>query len=456
MRWVPTLIVLAALALLLSLKPPSAVEAAAPAAHPADPQAAPRAAGVHAADPAVTPAPKGDPAVARAATGAPAAATPAPQKRDPAVVPAQRVVAQAPRNADSVSGYVTAPAGRGLAQMKVALIGPDGKVAATTTSAADGRFTFEHVAPGSYKLTASDPDFLYTTSESTSVTAVQGKAAEANVVLTRGSARIAGVVLDANQKPVADQKIDLTAGGATVSVNTDSKGRFLVSGLVDGTWTVVPAGQPKFARTVKTNGSDTPEVAIALVKKTSLTIRVIGTHLHPVALKGGEQALLRPAGKGDSAAIKSAPVVRVDRDEDKAEEGKEGKELARDDRYGRVTFADLDPGTYELDVVDAKGATSLLSGAAAWAAPMTVTLEAGQERDWPLPIFAATRGLGIEVPTGVIIFMVIAIGLLIFATPLLFPPPLAPQRPPMLPAAAHPAAPAPAAAPAATPAAASH
>jgi carboxypeptidase family protein len=449
MKWVPTLIVLAALALLLSLKPPSAVEAAAPAARQTEPHAAALAGGAHAPEVAFTAAaPKSDPAVVHAATAAP----PAPRAHDPAVVAAPRVVATPPRNADSVTGYVTAPAGRGLAQMKVALIGPDGKAVATTTSAADGRFTFEHVAPGAYKLTASDPDFLYTTAEPASVTAVQGKAAEANVVLTRGSARISGVVLDANQKPVADQKIDLTAGGATVSVNTDSKGRFMVSGLVDGTWTVVPAGQPRFARTVKTNGSDTPEVSIALVKKSSLTIRVIGTHLHPIALKGGEKAFLRPAGKSDADATKSSPVVNVEKEEE--------KELARDDRYGKVAFADLDPGTFELDVVDAKGTTSLLSGAAPWAAPMTVTLEAGQERDWPLPIFAATRGLGIEVPTGVIVFMIVALGLLIFATPLLFPPPLAPQRPPMAPASAAPAAPAPPAATAtpatATPATASH
>jgi hypothetical protein len=49
--------------------------------------------------------------------------------------------------------------------------------------------------------------------------------------------------------------------------------------------------------------------------------------------------------------------------------------------------------------------------------------------------------------------MVVAIGLLIFATPMLFPPPLAPKRPP-LPAPAAPTTAAPAAA--ATPATVSH
>lgn len=454
MKWVPTLIVLAALALLLSLKPPSAVQAAVQAtvqtthagAHQAEPKPA-----------TMVPAPKEVEGVARASTNSPVAAAPAPQKRDPAaVVPAPRVVAQAPRNADSITGYVNSPAGRGLPQIKVSLIGPDGKVVATTSSAADGRFTFEKVAPGPYKLTAADPDFLYTTAEPASVTAVQGKAVEANVVLTRGSARISGIVVDANQKAVADQKIDLSAGGATVSVNTDSKGRFLVSGLADGTWTVVPAGMPRFARTVKTNGSDTPEVSIALVKRASLTIRLVGTILHPLALKGGEKAYLRPAGKSDAAAMKTVPVEFVTRDEEKSDEGKagkEGRELARDERYGKVTFADLEPGTWEIEIVDAKGANSLLTGAPPWTTSTAITLEAGQDRDWPLPTHLASRGLGIEVPFGVVCFMIVAIGLLIFATPMLFPPPLAPKRPP-LPAPAAPTSAAPAAA--ATPATASH
>jgi hypothetical protein len=437
------LIVLAALALLLSLKPPAAVQAAAPAVAPDEPQSA-----------TMVPGPKVDLGVARASTGSPVAAAPAPQLRDPAVVPAPKVVAQAARDADTISGHVNSPAGRGQAQMKVSLIGPDGKVVATTSSAADGRYTFEHVAPGTYKVTATDPDFFYTTAESATVTAVQGKAVEANVVMSRGSARISGVVVDANQKPVADQKIDLTAGGATISVNTDSKGRFLVNGLADATWTVVPAGQPQFARTVKTDGVATPEVSIALVKRAALTIRVIGTHLHPLALKGGEQAYLRPAGKSDPAAMKTTAVARIDHGEEKGADGKEGKELSRDERYGKVAFADLEPGEWELEVVDAKGTTSLLSGAAPWASPTRFKLEAGQDRDWPLPTYLATRGLGVEVPFGVICVMVVALGLLIFATPLLFPPPLVPQRPPTaaLPAAPTPAAPTPAttATPAAT------
>jgi hypothetical protein len=400
--------------------------------------------------------PKADHGAARATTGGPvasAAPAPAPQKSGPEVVPALLIVPQLPRNADSITGYVTSPAGRGQSQMRVSLIGPDGKAVATTTSAGDGRYTFDHVAAGTYKLTAADPDFLYTTAEAASVTAEKGKAVEANVVMTRGAARIAGVVVAANQKAIPDQKIDLTAGGATISVNTDPKGRFLVNGLVDGTWTVVPDGMPQLARTIKTNGVDTPEVAIALVKRTSLAIRVVGTHLHPLALKGTEKAYLRPAGKSDEASTKSAPLLLVDKGEGK--EGKEGRELERDERYGRVAFADLLPGAWELEIVgtgpDAKP-VSLLSGAAPWETPTPVTLEAGQEMEWPLPTFAATRGLGVEVPFGVICFMIVAIGLLIFATPLLFPPPLAPKRPPLpatAPAAAAPAAAAPAAAPAA-------
>jgi hypothetical protein len=457
MKWVPTLIVLAALALLLSLKPPAAVQAAAPATHGSQPQVAVQGAmrPDHAAALAATTAPR----PANGPVGAAAPAAPAQQPADREVVPALLIVPQAPRNADSVTGYVTSPSGRGQAQMSVALVGPDGKPVATTTSAKDGRYTFEHVAPGTYKLTASDPDFLYTTAEAATVTAVSGKAVEANVVLTRGSARIAGTVVDANQKPIADQKMNLSAGGAALSVNTDVKGRFLVNGLVDGSWTVVPDGMPQFSRTIRTNGLDTPEVTISLIKRASLTIRVIGTHLHPLSLKGGAKGYLRPAGKSDPAAMKTTDVVLVDTEEASASGGKEGhdakeakgeKKLARDERYGRVTFTDLLPGEWELEIArtgaDGKP-VSLLTGAAPWELPTPVTLEAGQERDWPLPTFEATRGLGVEVPLGVILFMIVGIGLLIVVTPLIFPRPLAPKRPPI-------PAPAPAsAAPAATPAA---
>jgi hypothetical protein len=430
MKWVPTLILLGVFALLLSLKPPAAVQAAALASHPAEPQSAGMQPDHGAGQKAAPTAAKGGAPVAAATP----AASPQHSAHEQEVVPALLIIPQAPRNADSVTGYVTAQGGRGQGQMKVALIAADGKQVATTTSGADGRYTFDHVAPGAYKVVANDPDFLYTTAEAASVTAEKGKAAEANIVMSRGGARIAGSVVDANQKAIADQKINLSAGGATISVNTDSKGRFLVNGLVDGTWTVVPDGMPQLSRTVKTNGVDTPEVAIALLKRASLTIRVIGTHLHPLAIKGKEKALLRQAGKSDAAGTLTTEVALVDK--------QDGKELERDERYGRVVFADLAPGAWELEIVDAKG-NSLLTGAAPWETPTPITLEAGQERDWPLPTFNAARGLGVEVPLGVIIFMIVAIGLLIFATPVLFPPPLTPKKPAMAPAAAAtPAAPA--------------
>jgi len=422
MKWVPALIVVAAFGVFayISAHGPSAddaqtrTKAAAPGAAqaPAAYGGSQETGARHGAEPTSVAAAPNEPA----------------QKGGPAVVPALRIQPPPPRNPDSVSGFVRSPAGRGVALARVALIAADGKEVATTTAAVDGRYAFDKVAPATYTVVATDPDFLYTASEPATAVAEKGKAVEVNVAMMRGAARISGVVLDAAAKPVADQRMVLTAGAETVSVNTDAKGRFLVNGLVDGSWTVAPEGRPDLARKVQTKGAETPELAIALVRKASLEIHIVGTKVHPVALKkDGAIAYLRPLGKSDDASTQRKPVEMV--------EEADGKELERDQRFGRAAFENLEPGQYELEVADGKN-TSVLTGLAAWTTPTPVSLEAGQAREWPLTTALSARGLGIEVPFGVKCFMFIAIALLIFVTPILFPAPAAPKRPPTVPAPA--------------------
>ena len=429
MKWAPALIVVAAFCVFawISAHKPAGEEKPSNAAAPA-------AAGHAAPAPAGNGTQEGAPAHGAAPSNAAAASGEPAAKGSPAVVPAMKLLPPPPRNPDSVFGHVRAPSGRGLAQARVALIGADGKEVAATTTGPDGHYAFDLVKPASYTVVATDPDFLYTVSEPATAVAEKGKAVEADVTMKRGGARISGVVLDFAGKPVADQKIEVTAGGAAVAVNTDSKGRFLVNGLVDGTWTVTPAGRTELAKRVAATGTTTPEVVIALVKRASLEIQVRGTKLHPISIKkDGASAFLRPAGKTDDASTKRQEVELV--------EEAEGKTLDRDQRYGQVAYADLDPGDYELEIADHKG-TSILTGLPQWTTPTPITLEAGQSRVWPLTTALSARGLGVEVPFGAKCFMFIAIALLIFVTPILFPAPAAPKRPPTLPSPATPATPA--------------
>ena len=425
MKWAPALIVVAAFCVF------AYISAHKPAGDEKQPDAAAPAAAGHAVP---VQAQEGAPAHGAAPSNAAAASSEPAAKGSPAVVPAMKLLPPPPRNPDSVFGHVRAPSGRGLAQARVALIGADGREVAATTTGPDGRYAFDLVKPATYTVVATDPDFLYTVSEPATAVAEKGKAVEADVTMKRGAARISGVVLDFAGKPVADQKIEVTAGGAAVAVNTDSKGHFLVNGLVDGTWTVTPAGRTDLAVKIATTGLATAMVVIALVKKASLEIQVRGTKIHPVSIKkDGATAFLRPAGKSDDASTRRQEVVMV--------EETDGRKLERDQRFGRVAYGELDPGEYELEIADHKG-TSILTGLPQWTTPTPITLEEGQSRVWPLTTALSARGLGVEVPFGWKCFMFIAIALMIFVTPILFPAPAAPKRPPSLPTPATPATPA--------------
>lgn len=328
-------------------------------------------------------------------------------------IPATPVLPPPPRNPNSVVVTVRDPAGRGQPQIQVALLDGAGKPVAKKSSDAAGRVAFDGVAPGSYRVVAYDPDYLYTARGEASLVTKANEFQETELRVERGSCGLRGSVVDGSGRPLVERRVLLTAGGAEFAVNTDSKGRFLVNGLVAGNWTVAADGFLDRKQSVTLVEGATGEVALLLASTSSVEVELAGSHLHPAHFVGGEQALLRPATGGD-------PLVRQ-------------MELLTDGSHehanvARARFDGLAPGAWQLELVDAKGA-SLIGHDAVWKRPVPLDLTEGSHRVVPLKTIASARGAGVEVPTLAIVFMVVVIGALMVATPILFPPPLVAKRP---------------------------
>jgi hypothetical protein len=126
-------------------------------------------------------------------------------------------------------------------------------------------------------------------------------------------------------------------------------------------------------------------------------------------------ALLRPTGNTQITPLKRSMTLH--------DEGGHGHH-----QVARADFGGIQPGAYELEILDAKG-ESLLQPGKSWSAPIPLTLVEGDVRTLPLQTGASARGGGVKVPTGAIVFMFLAIGAMVFVTPILFPAPLVAKRP---------------------------
>src|SRR5262249_19179441 len=116
-------------------------------------------------------------------------------------IPSALIVPLATSAPDGVGGSVRSASGQPLPALRVTLVAGDGTVVKSTTTGADGRFNFDGIKAGTYKVSVADPDFLYTTAHEAKVTVESGKAAPVEIVMERGPARIAGTIVDALQKP---------------------------------------------------------------------------------------------------------------------------------------------------------------------------------------------------------------------------------------------------------------
>jgi large repetitive protein len=132
----------------------------------------------------------------------------------------------------SVSGIVTDPTGAPLAGATVSLEGAG--VNATTTSAADGSFTFNGLDLGQYTVKASNPLYVSPTPQIADVTDY-GMTTTVALQFTAGSTINGEATV--NEAPLAGVTVTID-GPVTVTTTTDGDGLYSVGVLPVGTYTV--------------------------------------------------------------------------------------------------------------------------------------------------------------------------------------------------------------------------
>ncbi|WP_024800308.1 MFS transporter [Nocardia sp. BMG51109] len=155
-----------------------------------------------------------------------------------------------------VSGVVRRADGAGpLGEATVTLTDPDGEVVGTAITTDDGRYACGAVAPGSYTLVAVAERMrphaaTLTVPESGALRFDIDLEAEATAVLA-GSAQADGRVVPDAQVTVLDAD-----GGLIASARTDADGRYQVSDLPEGRYTVVTRGYPPVTANVTVTGDE--------------------------------------------------------------------------------------------------------------------------------------------------------------------------------------------------------
>ena len=102
------------------------------------------------------------------------------------------------------------------------------------TSSGDGSYSFENITPGEYTISIAKTGYQ---NASISVTVTAGKTSRADIVLIQSYGSISGIVKDATTElPI--QGVNIQTDPATSSVTTDSDGRYKISGITPGSFTV--------------------------------------------------------------------------------------------------------------------------------------------------------------------------------------------------------------------------
>ncbi|WNL44395.1 SdrD B-like domain-containing protein [Dyella sp. BiH032] len=170
---------------------------------------------------------------------------------------------------DDVNGNQVRDTGEGLGNVTVTLTGTDDlgqAVNLTATTAADGSYKFEHLRPGSYSVTETQPTGLgdvgsragtaggsTTPNVISAIALAQGTAATGYDFIDHGSVLSGAVYFDKNGNGVRDAG-EPGLGGVTVTlsgpitrtVTTDATGAYQFAGLVAGTYTVTEAQPPLY------------------------------------------------------------------------------------------------------------------------------------------------------------------------------------------------------------------
>jgi hypothetical protein len=288
----------------------------------------------------------------------------------------------------------------------------------------DGRFVFRDLAAGTYRVTAEDPNLLYTVATTTTVQFTDAGTNDVVVHLDRGLCSVQGVVVNNSGEAVAGSTVELRSDRFHQSVRTNSKGVYQVGGLPQGPWRIGVRGFADSEESLDLRPGQVGEQALSIVELANLRVTLSASPLHPYHFSGDDVVRVRAAdGSVEHSKLVPPPTE---------EEGGHGPSSTT------VSFERLQPGDYEVSVTNATG-ESLLGGKTP---PKCKVLEGG-DHSWSIPVLASHRGQGIHVPTWLKVSFFIFFGLLFVVPPILFPPPLTPKRPVGLPATPAPAAEAP-------------
>ncbi|MFC4098834.1 carboxypeptidase regulatory-like domain-containing protein [Paenibacillus xanthanilyticus] len=144
-----------------------------------------------------------------------------------------------------VTGTVLGADGSPIPGANVDIVDPFGQLVTTTTTDAAGNYAFNNLAPGSYRVRASAPNF---SAAQVGVTLAAGEASVVNLILQPEPGVLTGIVHTAADTPLAGTSIRVvTNEGITIATAfTDSAGAFTIPSLPPNSYTV-NFGQQGFA-----------------------------------------------------------------------------------------------------------------------------------------------------------------------------------------------------------------
>jgi uncharacterized surface anchored protein len=177
-------------------------------------------------------------------------------------------------NLGTIQGRVTdAQTGTPIAGVGVVIVTQgSGVIVASTRTDSNGNYRVTGIAPGNYNVVFSAANF---TSQTVSVNLTAGETEIVNAVLLPNPATIQGQVIDAQTGAGIEGAIVTvtdSAGNIIARVETDSNGRFTVSNLHPGQYTLVASvlGYITGSEIVIVSGGEVVNVVIPLQKKKAL------------------------------------------------------------------------------------------------------------------------------------------------------------------------------------------
>ncbi len=237
-----------------------------------------------------------------------------------------------------IEGRVVLADGTPAGRAQVRLWDPGGGSVDAVGAGPDGRFAFEDLRAGVYRLTASFPGQL--DAESRAVGVAPGPPAGVELRFGRGAGAVRGVVVDGQGRPVAGARVEAARPGdpeRRVHAVTDEEGLFGLDGLEPGLTELHvrdPAAEGASAETIHRVVASGPGS-----RPTPLVLRL---ERHDGRLEGAEIVVLLAPDLAEDAAVIAVP-------EDGSEPTASGLALARD---GSFRAGGLVPGRrYKLLVL---------------------------------------------------------------------------------------------------------